>query len=198
MSATVLAIGDSHCRFWGGLAPEILTYHVGPALAWSLASDESTTGARRRVLAALGILAPETWALLCFGEIDLRCHVLKHGGPVECALRYLDFVREAKRRHARIALWAPTATQPLGVPDDEAYPCVGTEAQRNAATQTFGECLRSTGLAHGVPVISILDLMLDRWNTKPETLSDGRHASLALRPAAMARLRLALSLEAHP
>ncbi len=190
----VLAIGDSHCRFWAPLAPEVLTYHVGPALAWSLASEGSRTLGRAKVLAAIRWLAPQTWALLCFGEIDIRCHVLANGkaGPSECADRYLDFVREAMALHERIAIWAPTATQPTSMPDDELYPSVGTEIERNRATLAFTERLRGRASA---PVISILDCMVDRGLTKPETLADGRHASQSLRPIAAQRLRAALGID---
>jgi hypothetical protein len=193
----VMALGDSHCRFFAGLEPEIVTYHFGPALAWSLASPVSRTEARARARLALGDLPPETWALFCFGEIDIRCHMFKpnYFGPDVCAERYLNGIIAMRPLHSRLAIWAPTATQPWNMPDDADYPTVGTEMQRNAATAEFTECLRRECAVLQIPVISILDLMVDeRHMTRPETLADGRHAHSSLRHEALVRLRAALAL----
>lgn len=189
-----MVIGDSHCRLFAGLAPGIVIYHVGPALAWSLGDDASTTGGGRRVSAALRGLPREAWALMSFGEIDMRCHVLAHGGPLPCAERYLAFVREARALHDKIALWAPPATQPASVLSDEAYPAVGTVAERNAATAEFAAALSRSEF----PVVSLLDLMIEeRGGTRRETLdADGRHVSPSLLPEALNRIASRLILNA--
>jgi hypothetical protein len=144
-------------------------------------------------MVALKTLSPETWALLSFGEIDVRCHILKHGGNARaCADHYLSFVRFARKTHARIALWAPIATQPASVVSDKDYPALATVVERNNATAQFTHEL----MASEIPAISIFDLMIDeRGGTRPETLWDGHHASRDLLPEALQRITSRLGLE---
>src|SRR5271170_3467232 len=77
----LVAIGDSHCKFWSGndavFEPDrilgVVTCHVGPALAWNLIERNSSTRSGESVRRALLDLAAQDYrgsVLLCFGEID--------------------------------------------------------------------------------------------------------------------------------
>lgn len=72
--------------------PGVVTCHVGPALAWNLIERNSSTRSGESVRRALLDLAAQRydgWVHLCFGEIDLRAHVLKHKGDVRANLAAL-------------------------------------------------------------------------------------------------------------
>jgi hypothetical protein len=199
----LVAIGDSHCKFWSGQdsvwepdrIPGIITRHVGPGLAWTLIERSSRTRAGRAVKRALRDLASQSyggWALLCFGEIDLRVHVLRHAAKdglrpsVEALVdRYIAFVVEARRLFPRLALWGPGASLPDGAPDNPIFPASGRASERNAATRLFTELLEERAQRIGVPVLSLLPLLLDeQGRSRRELLYDSCHIGQALMPQA--------------
>ncbi len=211
----LVAVGDSHAKFWSGRdavfepdrLPGILTRHVGPALAWTLIEPRSKTrggAATRAVLRDLRAQRFGGWVLLCFGEIDLRAHVLKEAGDLAAnlaalAARYLAFVREAQRIHPRIALWGPGASQPEGSADNPQFPAVGSEAERNAATRLFTQILTEAAREPGVPVLSLFPLLVDEHGrSRREFLYDGCHLSQRLMPAAQHLLTEILGLHLPP
>jgi len=213
----LVAIGDSHCRFWSGhdavhapdRIPGIVTCHVGPGLAWNLIEPAAQTRAGRSVLRVLRDLAAQDyrgWVLLCFGEIDLRAHVLRHAadgglrpGVERLIERYLAFVAAARRIHPRIALWGPGASQPAGTPDNPDFPAVGSETERNAATMLFTALLEERGRGLGVPVLSLLPLLVDEHGrTRRELLFDGCHIGQSLMPAAQQLVAERLHHDACP
>ncbi|HUK57778.1 MAG TPA: SGNH/GDSL hydrolase family protein [Stellaceae bacterium] len=211
----LVAIGDSHAKFWSGRdavfepdrLPGIIACHVGPALAWSLIEEHSTTRAGQAVRAVLRDLAAQHyagWVLLCFGEIDLRAHVLKHEGDLspnlaELAQRYLAFVRAAKRIHPKIALWAPGASQPEDSADNPDFPAVGSETERNRATRLFTGILTARARELGVPVLSLLTHLVDAEDrSRREFLYDGCHISQRLMPEARRLLTETLGMALPP
>lgn len=212
----LVAIGDSHCKFWSGndgvfepdRIPGVVTCHVGPGLAWNLVerSAQSRSGRNvRRVLRDLAAQSYRGWAMLCFGEIDLRAHVLKHAaenglGPAlaQLADRYIAFVVAARRIYPRLALWGPGASQPAGVLENPELPVIGSENERNVATAMFTALLEQRARPIGVPVLSLLPLLLDDHGlTRRELLYDGCHISQVLMPQARGLLaeRLGLRLD---
>ncbi len=197
----LVAIGDSHCRFWSGndgvfeadRIPGIVTCHIGPALAWNLIERTSRTRSGLAVRRALRDLAAQNydgWVLLCFGEIDLRAHVLKHEGELRANLarlveRYVEFVAGAKRIHRKIALWGPGASPPEGSAENPEFPAIGSEAERNTATAIFTALLTERARDVGAPVLSLLPLLVDEHGrSRRELLYDGCHVSQKLMPAA--------------
>jgi lysophospholipase L1-like esterase len=196
----LVAIGDSHCKFWSGndavferdRIPGVVTCHVGPALAWNLIRPRAQTRGGRTVMRVLRDLAAQSydgWVLFCFGEIDLRAHVLKHldvgANLAELVKRYMAFVMVARRCHARIALWGPGASQPEGSSDNPDFPSVGSEHARNEATARFTALLAERARAAGVPMLSLLPLLVDeRGLSRREFLYDGCHVSQSMMPAA--------------
>jgi len=209
----LVAIGDSHCEFWSGIdamsgpdrIPGVVTRHIGPGLAWNLIERSAQTRSGHSVRHALRDLAAQDyrgWVLLCFGEIDLRVHVLKHAAEsglragVETLVdRYVEFAAEARRIHSRIALWGPGASQPAGTPVNPAYPTTGSEKERNDATILFTELLAERARGIGVPFLTLLPLLLDeRGLTRRELLYDGCHIGQALMPQAMRLVAESLDL----
>jgi len=209
----LVAIGDSHCKFWSGhdsvwerdRIPGLVTRHVGPALAWNLIERRAQTRAGpsvRRILHDLRAQHYRDWVLLCFGEIDLRAHVLKHAahgelraGVARLVDRYVAFVAEMRRIHPRLALWGPGASQPAGALGNADFPAVGSETQRNEATVLFTRLLDERAHQIGVPLLTLLPLLLDKeGQTRRELLYDGCHIAQALMPQALRLLTDGLGL----
>lgn len=215
----LVAIGDSHCKFWSGndgvwnpdRIPGVVTCHIGPGLAWRLIERSSRTRSGRSVLRILRDLAAQSydgWALLSFGEIDLRVHVLKHAAEdglgaalAQLVDRYIAFVAKARRVHPRLALWGPGASPPAGAPDNPAFPATGSEAARNKATALFTSLIEQRARLIGLPYLTLLPLLLDEHGqTRHELLYDGCHMSQALMPQALRLLAetLAVRLDMPP
>ena len=192
----LVVIGDSHCKFWSGddaifgpdRIPGVVTCHVGPALAWNLIERSSNTRAGVKVEGILRDLAAQSydgWALLSFGEIDIRVHAVKHAANsgLDLALerlvdRYVAFILKARSIYPRIALWGPGATQPEGAPPNLDFPANGSEKERNDATRMFTELLAARARAIGVPMLSLLPMLIaENGLTRPELLFDGCHIS---------------------
>lgn len=209
----LVAVGDSHCRFWSGTEsitgddriPGVLTCHIGPGLAWNLVERGARTRSGDSVRGVLRDLAAQSyggWVLLCFGEIDMRAHILKHAArhglraSIEQLVdRYVDFVLEARRICPRIALWGPGASLPDGTPDHAEFPAVGSEAERNAATLMLTQILDERARRIGVPFLSLLSQLLDgNGRTRAELLYDGCHISQSMMPQAQRLVAQALGL----
>ncbi|MFN3075598.1 MAG: hypothetical protein ABT940_01725 [Alphaproteobacteria bacterium] len=210
----VYAIGDSHALFWTGrnvnfpgrdYIPGIATCSIFGALAWKLVEDESTSRGRERALAAIDLALGNGfrgWFLLCFGEIDIRCHVARHARVLglrraaeACAERYVRFIREVRERYARVAVWAPIAS----TNNDPKYPPIlayGTTPERNFLTVLFTDYLGRKLAADRVPVISILPYMIGKGgHTRQDFLHDTHHLSVTCLPIAISLLRERLSVE---
>ncbi len=176
-------IGDSHsCFFYG--QDKIVTnlkrnqsvldcfrvYHIGPALAYRLLDEGSSTGGREKILATLEHIPKGSKVLLCFGEIDCRCHILSQASARnlqpealvrECAERYFQFALEVQQRGYDVFLWGVVASAPDTAANDPRYPRSGTCIERNRVGRAFNENLQQLAEGSGVQVISILDHLVD-------------------------------------
>ncbi len=213
--AVLIVAGDSHTGVWTAVGeqaeplPGVVSHNVweGGALAWSLATENGASQVRERTLQIVREAADgdfQGWILLSFGEVDLRCHILKHAAQIglhqavkRCVDRYLRFIDEAKAVYGRLGIWAPIASGSSGPAFNADYPTQGTEIDRNFATMLFTGLLRKGLEGKGVPVLSVLDLMiLDNGKTDGGYLRDGCHLSQAIVPylVELADKHLGLSL----
>jgi lysophospholipase L1-like esterase len=157
---TLHVFGDSHSKFlferfkgaqihWLG---PVTMHRVGRDGLQSLVKDEVTLG-------------PDDWAVFVFGEIDLRCHLLKvadeQGSPREkviedTASRYMAaisaFCQGHGVRNAVICGVVPPA-DPIWKNAD--YPVYGSLKERIAARRFFNKSLRSLSREHGMAFLSI-------------------------------------------
>lgn len=145
-------IGDSHvCMFQPAEAVAIC--HVGPATAYGLVNDKSTTGARIAVFQRLETnpLKSEDKLVLVFGEIDCRIHIYRQTvlksstfrDEVNLALgRYLKFIEDVSHR-------SPAKLVILGVPpagsqnNHYGYDYYGEWDERSAISRMWNDALES-------------------------------------------------------
>lgn len=210
----LLVIGDSHSRFWGGgdtrveerganHLPGIVAEIAGPGLAWNLVKEESTARGREKTLACIHSALScgfRGWVMLSFGEIDIRCHILKSAAEIgmtnavaACVNRYIAFTRELQQIHNKVAIWGPVASTNGEIYNPE-LPFIGTELERNYATVMFTEMLQQWS---DVPVLSPLyPTLLNNGRTNTALLYDGTHLSQKVLPYALdlAHQKLGLDL----
>jgi len=175
------AIGDSHAEMTFAGIPGVVTHHLGPRTMYRAGRP----GDELLVEAARGIpLTVDDVVILCFGEIDCRCHV-----HVQAALpgrsldevvqtladRYLDRVVSLDVHGARVGVLSATppttAARTAGNPD---FPVAGTDAQRAAYTRQLNLRLQVGCSRRGLLYVDthsqyqdengMLDVALADWN----------------------------------
>lgn len=213
----VLVIGDSHASFATGLhglaplfpAPAPAALHglraarLGPFLAHSLTTPRHPV--RRLIRAAARSAAPHDPILLCFGEIDCRCHLVpiaqRSRRTIErvAADTALAYARSAaallpKRPLAFLAA-TPTPAAPVPNPD---FPTRGTLPQRRRATRAFNRALRRAAAGLGAAFIDLGPDVADaRGNHRPRFFQDEIHLGPGALPLLAERL-IALRWTADP
>jgi lysophospholipase L1-like esterase len=216
----VYVIGDSHvCALSGrnvihdsfpidlgdGI-PWIRSIRLGAVLAYNLVSLDTRNQGRQRLFTVLRILPPGANVLLCFGEIDCRAHLLKQAEkqarPLvaivrECVRRYARVIREVQSLDFRVGVLAPFASSWDRVDPSIDFPYVGTCQERNAVTRLFTSSLTEQCAKLTVPVISILDDLVDKnGQSNRKYFLDGCHLSTRALPLLLPRIRTAFKLAA--
>ena len=180
----IVCIGDSHAYFLKNV-PYFEIQTVGPATAYNLITQNSTTKSREKCFEILNHLNSEETALLfSFGEIDLRVHVIKAAknsngifySVLQTLNRYIQFIEEICNLGWTIIIQGPCASG-----FEEAYnlefPYFGSMKERNIATTLFNENLKKYCKNSKIPFGSLYDLCIEKetLNTIPDFFSDGCH-----------------------
>jgi hypothetical protein len=213
----IAIIGDSHSTFWSGhnairpggcIFPDVDIYHVGPATAHNLYRTDGYTSKFFQAIA--GSFAPvrEQYggAVLCFGEIDCRAHVVRHaivtGRRIEDAVQdtvqnYIHFIDWFARTFAiPVVIWGPGPSTGIRTRSfDPGFPCTGTTVERNFATLTFNEMMGSwaqkrSGIAFGT---IFPDLVNADGTTRDDAHYDGCHVDIRHMDIAIRKLVEALT-----
>ena len=204
LNKSVIVLGDSHCSFFSGneetafikitnmydginscsdRLSQYSTLHLGPALAYNLNKNNTTTKAREKIeyLIRKKYLPPQSTILCCFGEIDLRVHILKLAETRNQSQRelidntlnnYIDFLLFLSRNEYQVYCWGAIATQTNDAPDNLEFPKYGDEINRNKATKYFNDKLGIMCKKNRIGFISIFDELVDKnYSTKKEFYS---------------------------
>lgn len=124
------------------------TLHLGPALAYNLNRNNTKTKAREKIeyLIRKKYLPPQSTILCCFGEIDLRVHILKLAENRNQSQRnlidntlnnYIDFLLFLTKNNYQVYCWGAIATQKDDAPNNLEFPKYGKEIDRNKAPKYF-------------------------------------------------------------
>ncbi len=201
---TIVVIGDSHTLFFAGndhLKGKKLGYckgiintaderveqfsviHLGPSLAYNTNKYGTTTRTLEKIdyLIKHRLLRPGDRVLCCFGEIDIRAHVMKHAGlnsgdyksVTDTILsNYLDFLLNLRSKGLKVCCWGPSAQCRANAE----HSCRGTQVERNRATRYFIERLSALGDKNHFGVVSLFEEMVDKdLVTNEAYLLDGFH-----------------------
>lgn len=195
-------IGDSHSAVFSGeekmqptwpepasnFLPYFKSYRIGPATAYQIANKQPIIESLINTID----LGSEDKLMFCFGEVDIRAHLIKQSKlqnrpvvdlVVECVDRYIEAITYYKKFEVPIMIWGPIASWS----DEKEYtggPSFGTNQERNLVTFAFNTALQMECLREGFNFISIFYSMVnDDMTTKSELLDDweGSHMHLSQR-----------------
>lgn len=195
-------IGDSHSAVFSGeetmqpcwpdpaanTLPYFKSYRIGPATAYKLRNKQPLIESLINSLS----LTSEDQLMFCFGEVDIRAHLIKQSKlqdrpvaevVVECVERYVDALIEYKKYNVPIVVWGPIASWC----DQKVYtggPSFGTNHERNVVTELFNTMLELACIKNGFKFITIFNEMLNEdGTTNGDFLDDweGSHMHLSQR-----------------
>ena len=207
---TIIVIGDSHTYFFSGqevirprkiayhhgvinssenLLPEFSPVHIGPVLAYNSNKYGTKTRGREKVdyLIKKRMIERGARVLFCYGEIDIRNHVVRQAENQGIAMErvvdkvlanYLSFLLSMREEGFRVACWGPTPSFPdVANPSDE-FPLQGDEITRNKVTLYFNEQLRNLCQQNNLSFVSIAEKLIDeRGRIRQDYFVDGCHLS---------------------
>jgi hypothetical protein len=161
--------------------------HLGPALAYNLNKYGTKTMAREKAEDIMKVLRKGAKILCCFGEIDIRAHVLKQADQQNVSLEnvidkiignYAEFLLFLKNQGFDVFVWGPIPSQKDGSEMNPEYPRYGSETDRNIATEIFNKKLESVCKDSGIGFASIFKYLINSdYTTKGEFVADGCHLS---------------------
>ncbi|MCZ4244697.1 SGNH/GDSL hydrolase family protein [Pedobacter punctiformis] len=210
-SLSIHFIGDSHSSFFSGvniIQPEypfssndtisyFRTYRLGPVLAYSLSSNNTTCRGREKLFQVIDTLPKKSNIVLCFGEIDCRYHLLfqsaKKKIPLEdvindCLNNYFKTVLEIRKLSYNVGIWGAIPTSYFN--NNPLFPSYGTHLDRNRCTKIFNTKLESLCEQHGIIFFSIFKSMVKKnLYTLPYVFFDGIHLSQVVMPIALNEIR---------
>jgi hypothetical protein len=189
-------VGDSHASFFSGYDkiqleyPETTTvkysffrsYRLGAVLAYNVNRTGTKEAGKEKFLQLLEAVPKNAKLLLCYGEIDCRCHLVKQAlkqnlsfqSVVEsCVNEYFIFVDKLLEKGYKVSLWNVI---PSSNSDNNEFPTVGSIRQRNECTKIFNSLLDEGCKERGIAFISIQFYLMDKnFNTKSVYLFDQIH-----------------------
>jgi hypothetical protein len=180
--AKLISIGDSHSRFFGGLGIEI--YHIGPATAFNLTKDNSTSKSKEQLISILDSNDPaDVVLILNFGEIDIRTQCIKTAikfnlstreSALKIAQKYSEAIKQVLDKQYIVFIHGVHASTP-GYTNRQ-FPAVGRIEDRNHAVQVFNDFLVKFCNLNFLPYAALDDLVIDEHlNTRSVFMSDGCH-----------------------
>ena len=203
-SEKVFVCGDSHSLFFAnassanpvGIVPGVgvttdsnncfMVFHVGPCLANNLCSYGRSTHGHEKINALhdTGLIPGDGEKLICcFGEIDIRVHVLMQAQEQRATVgkivddtvdRYASFLQEMSETN-EVYVWGPVASLKEGSYRDPRFPYYGTETERNKATEYFNTKLENKCRSIGVKYMSVYKYLMEDYYTKIEYYRDTIH-----------------------
>jgi hypothetical protein len=211
----LLAIGDSHCKFWRGvdsqkpysqsLLPNVKVLHLGPVTAHNINRPGSSSGGKEKLIAHLENFGQlYDGFIVCMGEIDCRAHIIRVAlndrTSIERAVKatvsnYFEFLDWLSETYGKpILVWGPTPTSPSKVTKtDMRFPRIGTVLERNYATMQFNRMAQRhaearPGFAFATQFFELIDAT---GHSRPEAFYDNYHISKNVMRDAVDRARSA-------
>lgn len=202
----IYVLGDSHTNFFSGeefirfvkyknginkILPLINCfepYHLGSTLAFNIMNPKaSSQGLEKTNWLLCEKIPKKSILLICLGEIDIRCHVIKQSKLQNKTIEeiinaiienYAKFIKYLQEKDYKIITWAPIPSQKDSWANNPNFPKIGTESERNYATKIFGERLDLLSKEYKFINCSIYNKLVDEKNNTIETyIADECHLS---------------------
>lgn len=195
-------IGDSHSAVFSGeecmqpcwpspasnKLPYFKSYRIGPATAYQIHNKKDI------IESLIDSISPDPTdkLMFCFGEVDIRAHLIKQSNlqnrpiadlVVECVDRYITSINYYKKYNLPIIIWGPIASWS----NEKVYtggPSFGTNQERNWVTYAFNVALQISCLQNDFEFVTIFyDMINQNMETNPDFLDDweGSHMHLSQR-----------------
>lgn len=178
-------IGDSHTTCF--LHPAFIIHHVGPATAYRLNYDESTTKSRKKVLKILSTLykQKELNVIFVFGELDVRIHINKIANEKNLSINsvirstvesYFKFLKYVKNKYPLINVYTFNVP-PQGEEENiYNYPYYASRDKRMAIAAAVNNKLKTYSKRNNFKFIDVYSKLIDKnGNRKREYVFDDIH-----------------------
>jgi hypothetical protein len=198
----IYCIGDSHSAVFSGeetmqpcwpeqaanKLPYFKSYRIGPATAYQLNGKQIII---EQLIDSLNLTFGDK-LMFCFGEVDIRAHLIKQSKlqdrsildvVLECVEKYIDAIKFYKRYNVPIIIWGPIASW-CDVKKYTGGPSFGTNQERNLVTSAFTTALQIACMKEGFEFVTIFfDMLKEDMTTIPDFLDDweGSHMHLSQR-----------------
>lgn len=200
-------IGDSHAAIFSGCkemidiwSPHARTknesnffkaYRIGPSTATGLATKIPFING---ILTFSPVDKINDKVMFCFGEIDIRAHIMKEhlekNKDLDELIRnsideYFKTVLFYKKLGYNMMIWGPIASWNESKPyTGPGWPTYGTNLQRNHVTRLFNEYLERKCKDNDIPFITIFyDMLMEDGKTNPIFLDDWDECHIHLIPS---------------
>lgn len=145
--------GDSHSKFGWNYCKNVTTHHLGPVLCYSFGKEKL----KRCDISKYNIKNGDS-VIFSFGEIDCRCHVIKHVTDKksyqmiidELIENYCDAIQfnvatcDARLKHVSVFNIPPTPLKSTVSGQDKAKtPLLGTDEERKLYGMYFNDKMRA-------------------------------------------------------
>jgi len=202
-------IGDSHVSFFSGydrIQPEypensinkypfFRVYRLGAVLAFNLNKLNTREQGREKLLRLITELPLHADLLLCYGEIDCRCHLVKQAELKrkqlfeiieECIKNYFEVVDELIHAGFKVIIWNVVPTSDS---QNINYPTYGSHLQRNICTKMFNKYLEGACRERGIIFLSIFEKLITKeLQTKSVFYFDAIHLGQNAMPIVLRQL----------
>jgi len=206
---TIYCIGDSHACFFSGYDviqpgypeqasnkyPFFKGYRLGSVLAYSLPSFNTKEQGREKLLELIQQLPAGAHIMMCFGEVDCRCHLLKQADiqqkPVveivdHCVARYFQAIDELTGAGFRVMLWNAL---PSADSNNIDYPTYGSMEERNRCSMLFNAALKRECDKRGLAFLSIFEKLIKKdLTSRTVYFFDGLHLGQMAMPMVLERV----------
>jgi len=178
-------------------------FNLGQALAYNINTYGTSTRAREKIdyLLKSKLIRPNAWVMCCFGEIDMRAHLLKNGlenAPVRLQNildNYAQFVKQLLNAGYKIIIYAPHASQKDEWYLNPEFPRAGSEIERNKWTLIFNTSLKEMCEQYKLPFLTCFFECVDKnLQTRAEFIHDECHLNQELYNYAVRQFNKEISL----
>ena len=177
------SVGDSHARCSFYDIDEVMEHEIGPVTMESVGKQRvgaSTSSGILNITLERSGISESDLAILCFGEIDVRCKI--HPRILadededsiinELIENFVHTVIHATHKN----FWIMSITPPVSIMgqwNNEAFPFLGTDEERSRYARKMNEKLRVKAEIAGIPVLDVYDDYRDASGMLIPELSDG-------------------------